>query len=44
MYVHTYVCMYVHCKNEFVILTDQLLPQLYIHFIYIFRNMKQEDN
>ena len=21
----------LHCKNEFVILTDQLLPQLHVH-------------
>ena len=31
--------LYVHCKNEFVILTDQLLPQLHLHFQYIVRNM-----
>ena len=34
----------VHCKNEFVILTDHLLPQLHLHFQYIVRNMKYEDN
>ena len=26
--------MKLHCKNEFVILTDQLLPQLHLHFQY----------
>ena len=26
--IHT---KYIHCKNEFVILTDQLLPQLHAH-------------
>ena len=26
------ICNYnIHCKNEFVILTDQLLPQLHVH-------------
>ena len=33
-----YACS-LHCKNEFVILTDQLLPQL-----HLVRNMKYEDN
>ena len=33
-----------HCKNEFVILTDKLLPQLHLHFQYIVRNMKYKDN
>ena len=31
-------------KMNFVILTDQLLTQLHLHFQYIVRNMKYEDN
>ena len=43
-YYSNFVFAVYHCKNEFVILTDQLLPQLHLHFQYIVRNMKYEDN
>ena len=43
-YIVFRILLMVHCKNEFVILTDHLLPQLHLHFQYIVRNMKYEDN